>query len=294
VMTYSLVAPGSASWLGAEDGIPVANPLSTEQSVLRTRLLPSLIETARANLRHRAGVAIFELARVYLPPLEPLPAEPTRLGIVMVGQAAPVAWNAPAREADFFDLKGVVEELLGAFSLGSRFRSAEGTGYQPGRCAEVLLSGEAADGRSIGLLGQLHPLAAERLDLGGRTVLAAELEFDVVAAHAGSQPQIVALPRVPGLDRDLALLLERSIPHADVEAALRRAGRPLLESVVLFDAYEGPPIPPGKKSLAYTLRFRAADRTLTDAEADEIVVRIVGSVKERFGAEVRGSGADQG
>jgi phenylalanyl-tRNA synthetase beta chain len=293
VITYSLVAPGSASWLGAEDGIPVANPLSTEQSMLRTRLLPSLIETARANLRHRAGVAIFELARVYLPPLEPLPAEPLRLGIVMVGQAAPIAWNAPAREADFFDLKGVVEELLGAFGIEGRFVAAEGMGYHPGRCAAVR-SGEGADGRSIGLLGQIHPRAAEHLDLRDRAVFAAELEFDVLAERARPQPQIAALPRFPGLDRDLALLLDGSTQQADVADALRTTGGPLLEEVRLFDAYEGPPIPPGKKSLAYTLRFRAADRTLTDAEADEVVARIVGSVKERFGAEVRGSGTDQG
>src|SRR5581483_9437073 len=110
VMTYSMVAPGSSARLrldgqAEEDGIRLANYNSVDYSVLRTTLLPSLLDTARANLRHRDSVAIFEIARVYLPPLAPLPSEPTQLGMVMIGAAAPVAWNAPARPVDFFDLK---------------------------------------------------------------------------------------------------------------------------------------------------------------------------------------------
>ena len=118
---------------------------------------------------------------------------------------------------------------------------------------------------------------------------AAELDFETLARQAGSQPQIEPLPRFPALDRDLALVLDRATPHADVEAELRLAGAEWLESVRLFDVYEGPQVPPGKKSLAYTLRFRAPDRTLTDEEADRAMAAITAAVGQRFGATVRGA-----
>ncbi|MBA2448521.1 MAG: phenylalanine--tRNA ligase subunit beta, partial [Chloroflexi bacterium] len=291
VMTYSLVAAGSASRVFGVEGaasveeIAVANAISSEQSVLRVTLLPSLLETARANLRHGDGVALFELANVYLPPLGPLPTEQPRLGIVLIGQATPTAWNAPRREADFFDLKGIIEELLASFGLAGRFRTWSAAGYQPGRCAEVVLGGGEA--LPVGLLGQLHPRVVEGFDLGDRRVYAVELRFDLLAQHAQPQPQIRPIPRLPGLDRDLALIVDHSTPHADLEAALRATAGELLERITLFDTYAGPPVPPGKKSLAYTLRFRARDRTLTDDEADAAVARLVTTVAERFGAVLR-------
>jgi phenylalanyl-tRNA synthetase beta chain len=302
VMTYSLVAPGSSARLrldgsatngtvaaSAEDGIPIHNPLQADQSVLRTELLPSLLESARATLRHRERVAIFELARVYLPPLAPLPTERLRLGIGMTGPAGPAAWSGPARAADFFDLKGAVEELLDRFNVPHRFAPARVDGFHPGRCAELYVG--SGEGHAIGYLGQLHPLIGERFDLEGREVYVAELAFDTLVEHGRGQPQLEPLARFPGLDRDLALILDRDAPHLDVEATIRDAGGGLLERVALFDLYQGPQVPPGKKSLAYTLRFRAPDRTLTDAEADDAMSRIVAAVRSRFGAQVRGTDA---
>jgi len=301
VMTYSMVAPGSSARLRLDgsagngqadgDGIRLANYSSADYSVLRTELLPSLLDTARSNLRHRDSLAIFEIARVYLPPLAPLPSEPTRLGIVMIGTGAPVAWNAPARPVDFFDLKGAIDELLGRFALTGSYAPARAEAYHPGRCAELSVTGPDRASLFLGLLGQLHPLVAERFDLEGHEVYLAELDFDALMASAPGQPQIQAIPRFQGLDRDLALVLDRDAPHADIEGAIRADGGPLLERVALFDVYEGPQVPSGKKSLAYTLRFRAPDRTLTDEEADEAVSGIVAAVGGRFGAQVRGAGA---
>lgn len=297
VMTYSLVSPTSVSRLLGPEGvsggavddvapIPVANAISAEQSVLRTTLLPSLLETARLNLRHRDGVAIFELARVYLPPLDPLPREELRLGVLLTGPFGPPAWNAPARQADFFDLKGIVEELLARLGLTGRFSAAGAPPYHPGRCAELRV-GAGDPAAPIGSLGQIHPGAAERFDLAGHEVYAAELRFNVLAARAAGQPQIRSVPRLPGLDRDLAFVVDRSTPHAEVEAALRSAGGALLESVRLFDLYDGPRVPSNKKSLAYTVRFRAPDRTLTDQEADAAVARVVEAICAGFGARLR-------
>ncbi|MGE3271112.1 MAG: phenylalanine--tRNA ligase subunit beta [Chloroflexota bacterium] len=294
VITYSLVAPGSDGRLlpdgparnGSADGLGLHNFLSTDVSVLRTTLLPSLLETARATLRNRERVAIFELARVYLPPMQPLPTERTRLGIVMTGPAAATAWNAPARQADFYDLKGAISELLGRFTVPHRFVAARGTAYHPGRCAE-LFAGDG-EGMSVGYLGQLHPSIAERFDLAGREVYVAELDFEALVAHSQGQPQLEPLARFPALDRDLALVLDRDALHVDVEAAIRSAGGPLLERVALFDLYQGPQVAAGKRSLAYTLRFRAPDRTLTDAEADDAMSKVMAEVRRRFGAVIRG------
>jgi len=300
VKTYSLVAPGSDArlWLegaatngsaGSGDGLILHNYLSTDISVLRTTLLPSLLDTARSTLRNRERVSIFEIARVYLPPLNPLPTERMRLGIAMTGPATPVAWNAPERPADFFDLKGAIVELLGRFNVPNRFAPARDGAYHPGRCAELCVG--AGNGQAIGYLGQLHPLIAERFDLEGREVYVAELDFDMLAGHSIGQPQLTQLARFPGLDRDLALVLDRDAPHEAVESTIREAGGALLERVALFDLFQGSQVAAGKRSLAYTLRFRAPDRTLTDAEADDAMSKITASVRSRFGAQVRGADA---
>ena len=261
-----------------DDRPPLHNYLSTDISVLRTELLPSLLDTARSTLRNRERVAIFEIARVYLPPLNPLPTERMRLGIVMTGPAAPVAWNAPARPADFFDLKGAIDEVLERFNVPHRVRAGAGRRLPPGalrRAVGVGTSAAMATVTRIGYLGQLHPLIAERFDLEGREVYVAELAFDTLVEHGLGQPQLEQLARFPGLDRDLALVLDRDAPHEDVEATIRDSGGALLERVALFDLYQGPQVAAGKRSLAYTLRFRAPDRTLTDAEADDAMSRIV-------------------
>ncbi len=296
VITYSLVGSDSEQRLrfldDAEvpDPIQVANPISGEHSVLRTTLVPSLVEVARSNLRHRDGVAIFELSRAYLPPLQPLPAEPPRLGIVLVGRITPAAWNVPARDADFYDLKGIqgiIEAELARVRRTARFVPASVRAYPPRRCARVLIDSAPA----VGILGQIHPLAAERFDLRGRDVYAAELWFDVLAHRARNQRQISPLPRFPAAERDLALVIDQSALAEDVAAEILSSGGDLIEGVSLFDVFEGRegrPVPTGKRNLAYTLRFRAHDRTLTDVEVDAAVAHIVDATAARFGATVRG------
>ena len=302
VKTYSLVAPGSEARLRLDgaatqrhrrhqaDGIALHNYLSTDISVLRTTLLPSLLDTARSTLRNRERVAIFEIARVYLPPLNPLPTERMRLGIVddRAGRARRLERSRPPGRL----LRPEGRHRGGAGSVQRarhRTRRRGPTGTTPAaapRCG----SGRAA-ATLIGYLGQLHPLIAERFDLEGREVYVAELDFDTLIEHGLGQPQLEPLARFPGLDRDLALVLDRDAPHEDVESTIHDAGGALLERVALFDLYQGPQVPAGKRSLAYTLRFRAPDRTLTDAEADDAMSRIVTSVRSRFGAQVRGADA---
>ena len=293
VMTYSLVSPDSERALrdgstaeGVDAGdqpIETANAISADHSVLRTTLLPSLLATAATNLRHQDGVSIFEVARVYIAPLDPLPREPTRLAVALVGKLTPVAWNVPSRDADFFDLKGIVEELLCTFNVGGQFQPASSAEYHPGQCARIMVSG-----RTIGYLGQLNPLAVERFDLKSRRAYIGEIDLGLLAELAQDQAQIVAPPRFPPTDRDLALVVDRSTAERDVSATLASAGSKLLEEVRLFDLYEGDQLPPGKKSLAYSLRFRSADRTLTDLEVDTAMKDVIAAAIERLGAQVRG------
>ncbi len=296
VITYSLVDGGqlqrldsTAPWPAPPRGegmIPVYNYMSVDHAYLRTTLLGSLLETLAANLRHRERAYLFELARVYLPPLAPLPAEPLRLALVFAGSREPLAWNTSREPGDFFDLKGAVEAVLAALRVAEvRFVATQHVTFHPGRCAAVVAG---ADGAQLGILGQVHPRVAERFDLGGRAVYAAELDFDALVRRAGEAPPFQPLPRFPGVAIDLAVVVDEAVPEAEVAAAIRAAGAPLLAELRLFDVYRGAPVPPGRKSLAYALLYRAPDRTLTDAEAAAVQATIEAHLRERFGATIRG------
>jgi phenylalanyl-tRNA synthetase beta chain len=304
VITYSLVdgfqaqrLDSAAAWPPAQTTpeaaeqaatatglIPLYNAMSADRAYLRTTLLGSLLETLAANLRHRERVFLFELARVYLPPLAPLPTEVTRLGLVFAGPRAPAAWSAPAVPGDFFDLKGAVEALLSALWVAApRFVPERHPTLHPGQGAAVL-AGEAR----LGVLGQVHPLVAERFDLEGRAVYAAELDFDALVRAAGEQPPYVPLPRHPGVAVDLAVVVDEAVPEVEVAAAIRSAGAPLLAEVRLFEVYRGASIPAGRKSLNYSLVYRATDRTLTDDEAAAVHATVEALLRDRFGGTIRG------
>jgi phenylalanyl-tRNA synthetase beta chain len=296
VITFSLVDPTTPSRLnsraavapaGPDEQLRVVNPIAPELSALRTTLLASLLDVVRANLRYRDRVAVFELARVYLPPLDPLPTEAHRLAIALTGPRHEVGWNQPAEPVDFFDLKGIVEALLAALRVAARFAPTDHPTYHPGRAAEV--QARAGDRTvSLGVLGQIHPLVAERFDLAGREVYAAELDFETLARLSPAALQAGAPPRYPGVTMDVAVVLDEAVPHERVEAVIRSAGAPLLSEVRLFDVYRGTPIPPGKKSLAYSLTFRSPERTLTDAEAAAAHARVEEALRAELGAQIRG------
>jgi phenylalanyl-tRNA synthetase beta chain len=265
--------------------IKLYNYMSVDRAYLRTTLLGSLLETLAANLRHRERAYLFELAHVYLPPLAPLPTEVARLGLAFCGPRWPVTWAAPATPGDFYDLKGAVEALLGALRIAApRFAAARHPAFHPGRCATVA----AADGTPLGHLGQVHPLVAERFDLGREPVYAAEFDFDALVRCASVEPTVTALPRYPGVAVDLAVVVDESVPEAGVAATIREAGRPLLAELRLFDVYRGTAIPEGRKSLAYALVYRAPDRTLTAADTADAQQAIEAALATRFQGTSRG------
>ncbi|MGI9149422.1 MAG: phenylalanine--tRNA ligase subunit beta [Chloroflexota bacterium] len=302
VITYSLIDPGLAAEFSIEPSsgsqataaIHVTNPQSAEQSVLRTSLLGSLLLAVRSNLRQRDRVLMFELARTWHGPLEGSPEERHHIGLVMVGPRDPrhfkvvddstsVRSNGEDR-VDFYDLKGMIDTLCAAFRAPITYVPGRPhPGLHPGRSAEVHAAGQLA-----GILGQLHPAVAERFDLGGPSVLVAELDFDRLLA-AGAPLLTVQTPsRFPPADRDIAIVVDEDIPHADVGDAIRNAAGALLESVQLFDVYRGQSIPDRRKSLAFSLRYRSRDRTLEEGEVGAAHARVEEAVKARFDAEVRG------
>ncbi|MGE5617833.1 MAG: phenylalanine--tRNA ligase subunit beta [Sphingomonadaceae bacterium] len=294
VITYALVDCDSPSRLTVEVGPDVAevppesirlkNAMTPEQACLRTSMLGSLMRTIAANMRHETRAYIFELGRVYLPPLDPLPVERRTLGIAFTGPREAESWNSHPEDGDFFDLKGYVEALLRALGIeGATYEPARHTSLHPGRTARL-----AVDGRVVGYLGEVHPTVVERYDLQPRRVFAAELDFETLITLASPERTYHALPRFPAVSHDIAVVLDEAVPNAEVEAVIRQAGSPLLATVQLFDLYRGPSIPEGKKSLAYALAYRASDRTLTDQEVAEVEARIVEDLASRFGAYLRG------
>jgi phenylalanyl-tRNA synthetase beta chain len=294
VITYSLVDPTMASLVVADSSegpevrptpIRVANPQSLELSELRPSLLGSLLLALRSNLRQRDRVQLFELARTWLATSGPSPQERRHVGIAMVGPRTPRHWATPHADVDFFDVKGMVDALCDAYGVTTAYSPTRDASLHPGRAAEVCV-----DGKRLGVIGQLHPTVAERFDLAasGAPVLFAELDFDQLVAARQPLENVRTPSRFPASDRDISFFIDESTPHAELLAAIREAAGELLESVELFDVFRGGAVPVGRQSLAFSLRYRAPDRTLEDDEVSAAHARVEEVLRSRFGAEVRG------
>ena len=184
---------------------------------------------------------------------------------------------------DFFDLKGVIDALCATFNVRVSYAPTVHPNLHPGRTAEVCAGRER-----IGVLGQLHPTVAEKFDLHVPAVLVAELDFENLLQVRQPLVSVQTPSRFPPADRDVAIIVDESVPHADVHTAIVQAAGPLLEHVQLFDVYTGPPIPSGRKNLAFSLRYRALDRTLEDDEVSTTHMRVEDALRTRFGADIRG------
>jgi phenylalanyl-tRNA synthetase beta chain len=251
----------------------LVNPLSAEEALLRPTLLPGLLAAVARNVgRGLVDVALYEMGHVFVgtgrgadapgvddrPSEEQLaamnaalPAQPRHVGVALAGAHA--SWDAAVT---------ALVDLGRELGLALQLRAADTFPYHPGRCAELLL-----DGQRVGLAGELHPRAVTALGVPARTC-AGEANLDVLVAAAAAQGPRPApvVSHFPPASVDVALVVDRAVPAADVEAALRAGAGPLLEEVRLFDVFSGPQIGAGRRSLAFALRFRAPDRTLTDAE----------------------------
>jgi phenylalanyl-tRNA synthetase beta chain len=282
VVGWSFADPGEARRLriGEDDpraaGVAVSNPLSEEQSTMRTTLLGSLLGAAQRNLaRDAERVALFESGRVYLSGApagdgslagsfvgeRPAPfAEPHRLGVLATGSLTPQSWRGGGEAADFFALKGAIEGLAERLGATLSFEPATEPFLYPGRAAKVMVEGEDA-----GWIGELHPLVCREWDLDGATAFEVGLVTLVEAATSGEET-FEDVTTFPAVRQDLAVIVPADIAAAEVREAVLAGGGELLRAAEVFDLYEGEQIGAGRKSLALRLQFRAADRTLTDEE----------------------------
>jgi phenylalanyl-tRNA synthetase beta chain len=267
----------------ARDLIRLANPISEEQGVMREDLLPGLLENMRRNAAHvNKDLKIFEIAKVFQPqPGEQLPRETLMLAGLMTGARQAPAWNLPAETmVDYYDLKGVVENLLAGLLV-------EDPAFHPApadflRHGTAILSGNS----HLGYLGEIHPDAAERFELK-QPAWVFQLNFALLAATARESACFTPLPKYPAVFRDLAVTLSAAIPAARVMDKIYACGRPWLIEAQLFDVYTGPPVPAGERSLAFHLYYRDPERTLTDEEVNPWHTAIIQGLQDEFGAKLR-------
>lgn len=326
-LNYPFVGPESFDQLGlAEDDVrrrtvTLVNPLSDEEPSLRTTLLPGLLAALRRNdgrgsQGSHGGLALFETGLVFLPTGEEsraerlrvdarpgdeeiasldsaLPRQPRYAAAVLAGPREQPGWWGEGHPAVWADAVEAARSVAGAARVELTVRSAQFEPWHPGRCA-ALFVGDGEGGETlVGHAGELHPRVVKALGLPSRSC-AMELDLDAVEKAGGS---VVPAPRISGFPvatRDVALVVEESVPAAQVEKALREGAGELLESVRLFDVFTGEQLGSGKKSLAYALRFRARDRTLTAEEASAARDAAVASAVERTGATLRGAESPAG
>lgn len=257
----------------------ITNPLGEDTSVMRTTILPSMMEILAKNYNNRnAAVKLFEIGKEYIP-TEPdkLPEEPQRLAIGMYGG-----------NIDFYDIKGIADELLKVLRVNGceYIRTSESDlfdercAFHPGRSA-VIMCGSTA----VGIIGEIHPDVAENYGIETK-VYAAKFNIPQMLELSQKEVSYKPLPKFPATTRDLSLLCDDKLPAAEIEKAIRKASGNVLEKVTLFDVYKGKQIEEGKKSISYSISMRSHDGTLTDEQADSVMKKVLKALKE-IGAELR-------
>jgi phenylalanyl-tRNA synthetase beta chain len=292
VITYSLVGRRLLNKMVSErdaeisDGFRLANPMTPDQEILRMSLLPSLVDCLTSNLRQdEAGPRLFEIGRVYVPQHADLPQERQMLVIGVAGPTWQRQWSRTAAQLDFYDLKGIVEELFDRLELGeTRFvQMADQQSFHPGRTTAVY----SRDVR-LGVMGELHPAVARNFEVRVPVYLA-EFDLEQLLSVIGEQfLRIEPPPRFPAIRRDLAIIVPDRVPVAALFEAIRQAGGSLLEQVELFDLFRGKELPEGYKSCGVGLVFRSPDHTLIDAEVGQVESCIIQQLQRMTGARLRG------
>ncbi|SDW42358.1 phenylalanine--tRNA ligase subunit beta [Paenibacillus sp. CF384] len=295
VISYSFTHPDRTKLfpaLAGADLFPVrlALPMSEDRSVLRTSLLPQLLETAAYNRnRKNDDVAIFEIGSVFHTDeeaLSRLPHEKHRLAVLLTGNKNVTEWNRKAEAFDFYDLKGILETLVEVLGVSGsiRYEAAQPEHMHPGRTAAVVFQGDRG-AQTIGYLGQLHPTTQIDHDLADTYVL----EIELAPLYAAADFDIVykALPRYPAMERDIAVVLSRDVAAGKLIDAVQETAGALLESVRIFDIFTGEKLGADKKSVALSLVYRHAERTLTDEEVTERHAEVVTKLEQSFAAELR-------
>ena len=279
IITYSFISPTYYDKIRLPEDSPlrksmkIMNPLGEDTSIMRTTVMPSMLEILTRNYNYRNKEAhLYELGRTYFEREDGMADEPKHLSLGVYGP-----------EESFFTLKGAVETILDSIRAEDVTYVAEKSdpSYHPGRCAKVYVNGQ-----EVGTLGQIHPLVAANYGVDAELYYA-DLKFDALFASRGADPEYQPLPKFPAVTRDIAVLVDKAVTVGAMESSIQAAAKGLLKDVTLFDIYEGAKLPTGKKSVAFNLVLRADDRSLTSEEADEDVKAILATLEQDCGAILR-------
>lgn len=291
VITYSFTSPASWDRIGLPSDDPrrrhvrILNPLTEDFSVMRTTLLPGLMETARYNVSRKiSNLKLFELKKVFLPQEgERLPKEVKFLTGLAMGLDRDPHWAFSPRPVDFYDIKGCVEGLLDNLRIkGATFSKVDDVPYlHPGKASKVVLDHEV-----LGVLGEAHPEVLGHYEVHGAVYLF-EMDFSKMVKWAEEGKRFQPLPKFPAVYRDLSIVVDKDLEAERIMEAIRGAHQPFAEEVVIFDIYQGPPIPGGKKGLSYRIRYQADDRTLTDEEVNRYHEDLLSRLREVFRIDLR-------
>ena len=280
IITYSFVSPAIFDQIRLPEdsclrnAMRIQNPLGEDTSIMRTIALPSMLEILGRNSNyHNKAAKLYELAKIYLPVEgQVLPEEPKML---VLGAYGP--------KENFFTLKGELEAILKGMRMPKASYTAvkDNPSYHPGRCAKVTVNGV-----DVGFMGQVHPLAAKNFGIEAE-VYCAEINFTKLFDMQLPEPTYTPLPKYPTVTRDLSVLCDETMTVAEVQNVMAAAGGKLLRGIQLFDIYRGTGVPEGKKSVSFSLELRADDRTLTDADSEGVVTKVLKALEEKLGVTLR-------
>ncbi len=279
IITYSFIDPKENKLVNISENdkrnnfVRITNPLGEENSVMRTDLLSSMMKTVKTNYaRRNEEAALYELGTIFTPiDGETLPLETTNISIGMYGKC------------NFYDIKGIVEQLLDRVGIKNYTFTAdkENSSFHPGRCAKITLCDKV-----LGTVGQVHPSVCDNFKVDTE-VYAAIIDFELIVSNHSLSIHAKDLPKFPAVTRDLAVIVDKTVPVGDIVAIIEGQKSDILEECSLFDIYEGVQAGEGKKSVAYSIKFRAADKTLTDDDVAPVMNKILKELEEKLGAQLR-------
>ena len=280
IYTYTFTSPSVFDKLNIpadsnlRNTVKISNPLGEDTSVMRTTTIASMLDILARNYNYRnASAKLFEIGKVFIPTEEgKLPDEPQKISMGLYGG-----------NVDFYDIKGICEGLFDSLNVKNVKYEAvtDNPTFHPGRCAKI-----SAGGKTLGVIGEIHPAISRKYGIE-TPVYVGELDFENVFLNIKTDIKFKELPKYPAVTRDIAMLVDKTVPVADIEAVIRKASGKTLESIQLFDVYEGAQIPEGKKSVAYSAVYRAADRSLTGEEVQKVFDKVVKSLEHQIGAQLR-------
>ena len=280
IYTYTFTSPSIFDKLNIpkdsemRNVVKITNPLGEDTSVMRTTTIASMMDILSRNYNYRNPSAkLFEIGKIFIPTTDgELPNEPVKITMGMYGD-----------NVDFYDIKGICETMFAQLNVKNvRYEAVtDNPTFHPGRCAKI-----SAGNKVIGIIGEIHPAVSRKYGIE-TPVYIAELDFENVFLNIKTDIKFKELPKYPAVTRDIAMLVNKTVPVADIENVIKKASGKMLESLQLFDVYEGKQIPEGKKSVAYSAIYRSADRSLTGDEVQKVFDKVVKNLENQIGAQLR-------